>query len=124
MFAWIIGDEDKHAKNFSILYETGRAPRLAPIYDAVCTLAYPELERGMAMRIGNTYHTRGVDAGAIRHQAAQCGLDPDEAIHRTHALAERVRDAVAALQTEGWDTTVLESAGAMDRCDRACKWAS
>ena len=68
MFAWIIGDEDKHAKNFSIMYERGRAPRLAPIYDAVCTLAYQELERGMAMRIGNTYHTRGVDAGAIRNQ--------------------------------------------------------
>ena len=124
MFAWIIGDEDKHAKNFSIMYETGRVPRLAPIYDAVCALAYPELERGMAMRIGNTYLTRGVDAGAIRNQAARCGLDPDEAIHRTHALAERVRDAVAALRKEGWDTTILESTGAMDRCDRACEWAS
>ena len=26
MFAWIIGDEDKHAKNFSIMYERGRSP--------------------------------------------------------------------------------------------------
>ena len=124
MFAWIIGDEDKHAKNFSIMYEREHAPQLAPIYDAVCTLAYQDLERGMAMRIGNTYHTRGVDAGAIRNEAARCGLDPDEAIHRTHALAARVGDAVAALRKEGWDTTILEGTGAMDRCDRAGEWAS
>lgn len=123
MFAWIIGDEDKHAKNFSIMYERGGSPRLAPIYDAVCTLAYPGLDRGMAMRIGNTYHTRAVNAGAIRHQATRCGLDPDEALQRTHALAERARDAVTALREEGWDTTVLEGTGTLDRCDRACEWA-
>lgn len=123
MFAWIIGDEDKHAKNFSIIYEQGHPPQLAPIYDAVCTLAYEGLERGMAMRIGRTYHTRAVDARAIRNQAVRCGLDPEEAIHRTHALAERVRDAVAALRKEGWDTTILESTGTTDRCDRSFEWA-
>ena len=124
MFAWIIGDEDKHAKNFSVLYERGHPPQLAPIYDAVCTLAYQDLERGMAMRIGNTYHIRGVNAGAIRNQAARCGLDPDEAIQRTHALAERVRDALAVLGKDGWDTAILEGTGAMERCDRASEWAS
>ena len=124
MFAWIIGDEDKHAKNFSIVYETGRTPRLAPIYDAVCTLAYPELERGMAMRIGNAYQTRAVDGEALRNQATRCGLDPDEAIRRTHALAERIRDAVTALREEGWDTAILENTGAMERCDRAWERAS
>ena len=80
MFAWIISDEDKHAKNFSIMYERGREPRVAPIYDAVCTFAYQELNRGMAMRIGNTYQTPGVDAGAIRNEVARCGLDPNEMI--------------------------------------------
>jgi len=124
IFAWIIGDEDKHAKNFSIMYARGHPPRLAPIYDAVCTLAYPDLEQRMAMRIGNTYHTRSVNKEAIRNQAERCGLDPDEAAQRTHALAKRVRDAVVALRKEGWDTTVVESTGAMDRCDRVCEWAA
>ncbi len=123
MFAWIIGDEDKHAKNFSIMYARGHPPRLAPIYDAVCTLAYPNLERGMAMRIGNTYQIRGADAGAIRNQAERCGLDSNAALYRTHGLAKRVRDAMAALRREGWDTTILESTGAMDRCDQICEWA-
>ena len=124
MFAWLIGDEDKHAKNFSILYESGQAPRLAPIYDAVCTLAYPKLERGMAMRIGRTYHVRAVDDRALRNEATKCGLDPSEAVERTHTLAERVRDAIEALQAEGWNTAILEHSGTLDRCEKAWGWAN
>ena len=111
MFAWLIGDEDKHAKNFSIQYPTGGARRLAPVYDAVCTLAYPELDRGMAMRIGRAWHVREVDAGAIRNEAGRCGLSPNEAVERLHALAERVRDAVEGMRESGWNLKALESAG-------------
>ena len=124
MFAWLVGDEDKHAKNFSITYQENQPPGLSPIYDAVCTLAYPKLTRGMAMRIGRTYHIREVDDRALRNEAAKCGLDPDEAIHRTHALAGRVRDAIVALRDAGWDTSILEHAGSLERCDRTCEWAS
>ena len=124
LFAWLIGDEDKHAKNFSITYEANQPPRLAPVYDAVCTLAYPKLARGMAMRIGRTCHVREVDDRALRNEAAKCGLDPDGAIHRTRALATRVRDAIVELRDEGWDTSSLEQPGSLERCDRACKWAS
>ena len=124
VFAWLIGDEDKHAKNFSITYRAHQPPRLAPVYDAVCTLAYAELDRGMAMRIGRAYHIREVDDRALRNEAAKCGLDPDEAIHRTRRLAERVRDAVVELRGEGWDTSILERPGSLERCSRACTWAS
>ena len=124
MFAWLIGDEDKHAKNFSILYEAGEPPRLAPIYDAVCTLAYPKLERGMAMRIGSTYQIRAVDDRTLRNEAAKCGLDPGEAIARTCALAERVRDAIEALRDQGWDTGILDDSGSIERCHEACRWGN
>ena len=123
MFAWLIGDEDKHAKNFSIQYPTGGARRLAPVYDAVCTLAYPELDRGMAMRIGSAWHVREVDAGAIRNEASKCGLPPDEALERLHALAERVRHAMEGMRESGWDLKALESAGIDARLDTSCEWA-
>ena len=122
MFAWLIGDEDKHAKNWSVLYERRKAPRLAPIYDAVCTLAYPGLERGMAMRIGRCYQVHGVDEKALRAEARRCGLEPEEAVRRTHALAERVRDALVGLRERGWDTSVLDRTATFDRCQRAFKW--
>ena len=123
MFAWLIGDEDKHAKNYSVLYERAKAPRLAPIYDAVCTLAYPQLERGMAMRIGRCHQIREVDEEALLNEARRCGLEPERAVQRTHALAERVREALVGLRERGWDTGVLDHAATPDRCERAREWA-
>ena len=117
MFAWLIGDEDKHAKNFSIQYPPGESPRLAPLYDAVCTLAYPELDSGMAMKIGRAWQVREVDASAIRNEAAKCGLPPGEAVERLLALAERVRDAIEDMKESGWDLRTLEVAGIDTRLD-------
>ena len=123
MFAWLIGDEDKHAKNLSIQYPTGGARRLTPVYDAVCTLAYPKLERGMAMRIGRAWHIREVDAGAIWNEASKCGLPPDEALERLRALAGRVRDAVEGMRGSSWSLEALERAGIDARLEASCEWA-
>jgi len=122
MYAWMIGDEDKHAKNFSIIYEQNESPALAPIYDAVCTLRYRNLERGMAMRIGGTYHVRAVDEAALRNQATRCALDPEEAIARTYRVAQRVRSAIEALEEEGNDVSILKEAGTLERCEAAREW--
>ena len=123
MFAWLIGDEDKHAKNFSVQYPRGEAPRLAPIYDAVCTLAYPELARGMAMRIGKAEQVRAVDRRAIEHEARKCGLNPGETVKRLHTLAERVRDAMEEMEASGWDVGFLEAGGIGTRLDALCERA-
>lgn len=51
IFAYLIGNSDAHAKNYALLY-TSRVPDLAPVYDALCTAAYPRLAKKMAMAIG------------------------------------------------------------------------
>ena len=51
IFNVLIGNADAHAKNFSMLYQ-GKSRRLAPFYDLVCTRAWPELSKTLAMRIG------------------------------------------------------------------------
>ena len=51
LFNYLIGNGDAHGKNFSLIYE-GREIRLAPFYDLVCTQAYPELSKTMAMKLG------------------------------------------------------------------------
>ena len=118
-FAWLIGDEDKHAKNYSVQYPLGEAPILAPVYDAVCTLAWPELERGMAMRIGRAWRVDEVDARALRNEAGRCGLEPGQALERLRALAEKTRGGLEAMKAEGWDVSMLEQAGIEGRLDRA-----
>jgi len=53
IFNVLIGNADAHGKNYSILYRKGER-RLAPLYDLVCTLAWPELSKTPAMKIGQS----------------------------------------------------------------------
>jgi serine/threonine-protein kinase HipA len=53
IFNVLIGNADAHAKNYSILYR-GTERRIAPFYDLVCTLAWPELSKTPAMKIGKS----------------------------------------------------------------------
>ncbi|WP_213775772.1 HipA domain-containing protein [Bradyrhizobium sp. dw_78] len=51
IFHYLVGNADAHGKNYALLYR-GRAPDLAPLYDVVCTAAYPRLAKKLAMAIG------------------------------------------------------------------------
>ena len=53
IFNVLIGNADAHGKNYSMLYRNGER-RLAPFYDLVCTLAWPELSKTPAMKIGKS----------------------------------------------------------------------
>lgn len=53
IFNVLIGNADAHGKNYSILYRKTER-RLAPFYDMVCTLAWPELSKTPAMKIGKS----------------------------------------------------------------------
>jgi serine/threonine-protein kinase HipA len=53
IFNVLIGNADAHGKNYSFLYQ-GSDRRLAPFYDLVCTLAWPELSKTPAMKIGES----------------------------------------------------------------------
>jgi serine/threonine-protein kinase HipA len=51
IFHYLVGNADAHGKNYALLYR-GRTPDLAPLYDVVCTAAYPRLAKKLAMAIG------------------------------------------------------------------------
>ncbi|MFK8082337.1 MAG: type II toxin-antitoxin system HipA family toxin [Granulosicoccus sp.] len=65
-FNALIGNHDAHAKNFSLLYMQAPTaaqhwkPTLAPLYDSLCTAAYPQLSKKMAMKIASQYTFKGV----------------------------------------------------------------
>jgi serine/threonine-protein kinase HipA len=54
IFNYLVGNNDAHGKNFSLVYPD-KEIRLAPLYDAISTIYYPELNTDMAMRIGREY---------------------------------------------------------------------
>jgi serine/threonine-protein kinase HipA len=60
---YLVGNADAHGKNYALLYQTN-TPDLAPLYDVVCTAAYPRLSKKLAMNIGG----RGVpDTIQLKH---------------------------------------------------------
>jgi serine/threonine-protein kinase HipA len=46
----LCGNADAHLKNWSLYYPDPFKPRLAPAYDLVATVAYPDLDRELALR--------------------------------------------------------------------------
>ena len=51
LLQYLVGNADAHGKNYALLYH-GNTPDLAPLYDVVCTAAYPRLAKKLAMKIG------------------------------------------------------------------------
>ena len=92
LFNYLIGNNDVHGKDFSLLYrptEAGQLEvRLAPLYDVVSSYFYPELTREMAMRIGDAYHCERVTKEDFEKLAADAGLSRPLVNRRIPELAD------------------------------------
>lgn len=123
IFNVITGNADAHGKNFSLLYER-EGPRLAPLYDLLATVAYPELSAKFAMRIGRRATLEALDAKGWTAFAADAGLGSPMIRRRGLELCEKVRsgarDIADGLMISGLDQTALSRFAAMvvDRAER------
>jgi serine/threonine-protein kinase HipA len=73
IFNVLIGNSDAHGKNLSLLYTNGER-RLAPVYDLVSTIAWPDLSSNLAMKIGGCKSVNAFTIGDWRKMARQNGL--------------------------------------------------
>jgi len=89
IFNLLIGNADAHGKNYSLLYRGGER-RLAPFYDLVATIAWPELSTRLAMSIGNGKNVNDVDPAHFRHMAEESSVGWPMVRERTAALADKV----------------------------------
>ncbi|MCA3563644.1 MAG: type II toxin-antitoxin system HipA family toxin [Methylocystis sp.] len=121
IFNVIAGNADAHGKNFSILYDA-EGPRLAPLYDLLATVAYPELSSNFAMKIGKRATLDELDAKGWTVFAAEAGLGLPLIRRRVAEISEQVIEmasAVAgALGNPGLDQAALSELTTLV-CDRA-----
>ncbi|MDR9780835.1 type II toxin-antitoxin system HipA family toxin [Rhizobium redzepovicii] len=104
LFAWLISDGDMHLKNMAVLKiaEPGRGDfssvRMAPLYDAVTTRVFPNLQNDhMALKIsGKDERLKRAD---FRRFAATAGIPA--------AAADTATDELAAALAHGLDALVL-----------------
>lgn len=90
IFNVIVGNADAHGKNFSILYSDGGG-RLAPLYDLLSTIAYPDLSAKFAMRVGRRATLGELNVEAWKAFAAEAGLGAPFVRRRVVELVETVR---------------------------------
>jgi serine/threonine-protein kinase HipA len=73
IFNVLIGNADAHGKNYSLLYSGGER-RLSPFYDLVSTLAWSELSKNLAMKIGGCESVNAFTMGDWKKMAEGTGL--------------------------------------------------
>lgn len=105
IYNYIVGNNDAHGKNFSLLYRGIGAEdveiRLAPLYDIVCTVYYPELHNEMSMKIGDEYSTERVTPKDFEKLAEEAGLGKPLVKRRVPELAEIILAVLPTIEIAG-----------------------
>ncbi len=102
IFNLIIGNADAHSKNFSLLH-TNSGVALAPLYDLLSTVVYPDLSAKLAMKIARQATLEEIQP---RHWDA-FAEDIDVAAPYIHRRVKQLCDAVLA-QIETPDGALYE----------------
>lgn len=99
-FNFVIGNRDAHSKNFSILLEGDPAPRLAPLYDLVSTVAYDRLDAKLPMKVGGEKRPDYVRGRHIDRMADALEVSRPGLRRRALEVCERIEGGVEAVGAE------------------------
>ena len=122
IFNYLVGNNDAHGKNFSLLYRSLGTDEvqvsLSPLYDSLSTIYYPEISRTMAMKIGGEYSSEKVMARNFEQFAEEAGLAKPMVQKRVTEVAERMLCALPALEHISGTTEAIAHLIA-GRCERS-----
>jgi serine/threonine-protein kinase HipA len=103
-----IGNNDMHLKNWAVTYPDGRAARLAPLYDYVCTtLYYPN--GALALTVGGEREFSAVGRAAIGALAARAELSVRRALIVADQTVAAMRDAWPRVRETIPDAPLIEA---------------
>lgn len=126
IFNLIVGNADAHGKNFSLLHDAGTTS-LAPLYDLLSTIAYPDLSPKFAMKIAKRSRLEELDRGSWDTFATDIGMAARFVRRRVEELATLTHARMAgfstAISTEGLDRDAVNSHAAtiVSRAQRVLK---
>ena len=96
-FNLLIGNDDSHSKNISLLLLDGKI-ELAPFYDLICTAIYPRLKRNFSFKMGNRDDASRVRKNQFAMLDIDLGLKQGTFGQRALAMSDRlmqVKDGLA-----------------------------
>jgi serine/threonine-protein kinase HipA len=111
VFHYLVGNADAHAKNISLIHG-GDGVRLAPLYDVLCTAAYPELDKQLALSIGDELDPDLITSIHFADLADDFSLNATAFERVRRELSERVATQAQLLRDEalkeGWHDPCIE----------------
>ena len=99
----LIGNADAHAKNFSLLHLPDGTMRLAPLYDLLSTLSYPELDQRLAMYIDTVRRVTRASRNRVINEGVAWGIPKARATDVVEDLLARAPRAADTAQAETED---------------------
>lgn len=87
------GNGDAHLKNWSLLYPDGVEATLTPLYDQVCTIAWPEVLPELALKLAGLKSLKQVEERSFSHLAVTAGNDPAQTLAVLHESLEKIARA-------------------------------
>ena len=99
-----LGNGDGHLKNWAVTYPDRHSPRLAPVYDVVPIVFWPEFPPEFALPLHGERGFAHFDLERLRRTVAAAGLPLESTVERTVDLVRRLpaahRMALGALGSE------------------------
>jgi serine/threonine-protein kinase HipA len=105
-FGVCVGNNDMHLKNWAICYPDGTTPRLAPMYDFVCTrYYYPNAELGLS--IGGTRSFEAIDFDVISRFATGAEISAKRARILARETVESIHASWPAIKSTMTDPLMI-----------------
>ena len=92
-FVVATGNTDAHLKNWSLVYPDGIKADLSPLYDQVCTIAWPELKPELALKLAGMKHLLQIEEKSFSKLAAKAGTDGERTVALLRRSLERIAEA-------------------------------
>lgn len=112
IFNFLISNFDAHGKNFSLLHAPDGI-QLAPLYDLICTGAFPDFNQSFAMDIGDEFLTEDVNAHQWRTLCEDIGYSFPAFKKRANSMLQKLPAAMTTeygkMQDEGWAHKACEA---------------
>jgi serine/threonine-protein kinase HipA len=119
IFNYLVGNNDAHGKNFSLLYRGLGTDHLhvgvAPLYDILSTVYYPEISRTMAMKLGGEYSSEKVWPHNFEQLAEDAGLAKPLVTRRVTEMIEAIRAVLPQMHSDGITRSI--AARILERCE-------
>ena len=108
IFYYLIGNNDGHLKNLSLLYEPNGNISLAPFYDLVCTEIYENIDNEMAIAFGSHYTKDDICYDDILILAGDLQMDYTDIERRLEELISILPSTINKTRNECDDRQIVE----------------